>query len=340
MATIGERCSGKNTKGKKCRQVRGTRLFPEDLEGSYCLYHVVQDPNNQSGILCCQGVNGQGKACSFHPRYPRGLVSDDDLKYLKVSPFCRHHIAEGLAETEYDVICEAFRSRFGPEASGKIVDLVLDFSDFGCVTPILWDLETTGLDFLENEIVEIAAMNRLTGESFHSLVKPNGEIDEEASKIHGYYAADLIKAPSIVEVFQKFIGFVMQFHNPVLIAHYGKKFDVPMMNLEMLRKSRDFDFILSSLRFVDSIELFKHLNPINVHPRHKPYCIQSLSNYFGYERTQTHQAFDDVDMLDEILVKLQDKAGELPWEKFIFRFDVKTARSMLHKHVLASEREI
>merc|ERR1711972_461328 len=101
----------------------------------------------------------------------------------------------------------------------------------------------------------------------HSLVKPNGKIEDEASKIHGYYAADLIKAPSIVEVFQKFIAFVMRFPNPILIAHYGKKFDVPMMNLEMLRKSNDFDHLLSSIRFADSIELFKELYPLKVHPR-------------------------------------------------------------------------
>lgn len=328
---MSQRCSGTNSKGKKCSQVQGSKLFPDDLPGEYCLYHINQDPENISGIQCCRGINGQGKPCSFHLRYPRGLTSEDDLKYLSISPFCRHHVATGLADTEYEVIVQTFATEFGPEAALKITDLVLDFSGFAEVTPILWDLETTGLDFLDNEIVEFAALNRNTGEFFHSLVKPQGEIDPEASKIHGYYAADLVKAPSIDDVFQKFLAFVMQFHNPILIAHYGKKFDVPMMNFEILRKFNSFDILLGSLRFADSIDLFKKLHPINVHPRHKPYCIQSLSNHFGYTRTQTHQAYDDVDMLDTILCKLEDKAGRLPWEKFTFRFNIKAARKMLNE---------
>ena len=79
---------------------------------------------------------------------------------------------------------------------------------------------------LENEIVEIAAKNIISGETFHSLVKPQGPIDPGASEIHGYYAKDLIDAPSIIVAFQKFFCFAAKYPNPVLIAHYGKKFDV------------------------------------------------------------------------------------------------------------------
>merc|ERR1719219_2732794 len=102
-----------------------------------------------------------------------------------------------------------------------------------------------------------------------------------------------------------------------------------MMNFELLRKSECFDVMLRQLRYLDSIEVFKGLLKLNVHPRHRPYCIQSLSNHFGFNREQTHQAFDDVDMLETILKKLEENNGGLPWEDFTFRFDVGCAWTIL-----------
>jgi len=261
--------------------------------------------------------------------YPRGLVKEEDLRYLSISKFCRHHIAAGLALPEKATFLEAFSVHFGADAA-KILNVVQEFSGYDEITPILWDLETSGLDFLENEIVEIAAKNMLSGETFHSLVRPDGEIDPGASEIHGYTAEDLVDAPTILVAFQKFFSFAMRYNNPVLIAHYGKKFDVPMLNFELLRKSACFDVSLQGMRFLDSIEVFKELLKLKTHPMHKPYCIQSLSNTFGFEREQTHQAFDDVDMLETILIELETRTGaKLPWEDFTFRFNVKRARQIL-----------
>jgi len=334
----GPRCEGTNSKGTKCTKCRGTKLFPDDLQGKYCLYHLSQDPKNESTIRTCDGTGAKGKPCSYHARYPRGLVKREDLKYLEISRFCRHHVAEGLARPEKDALLSTFTGSLGNQlVAPKILRIVQDFSGDDVITPILWDLETTGLDFLQNEIVEIAAKNTLTGETFHTLVRPDGDIDPGASEIHGYYAKDLVDAPSIIVAFQKFLLFALKFQNPVLIAHYGKKFDVPLMNFEILRKTECFDFMLRDLRFLDSIEVFKTLWKLNVHPRHKPYCIQSLSNRFGFDREQTHQAFDDVDMLQTILEQLEKKLGKpLPWMDFTFHFDVSGARQMLrNKRTLA-----
>lgn len=325
-----DRCQGTNSKGKKCTKERGTKLFPDDLPGRYCLYHISQDPENVSQITCCQGTGSTGRPCSYHPRYPRGLVKEADLKYLAISKFCRLHIAEGLSRPEKETSLNTFVKHFGIDVGPKVFSIVQEYSGYNQITPILWDLETSGLDFLENEIVEIAAKNIISGETFHSLVKPDGPIDPGASEIHGYYAKDLVDAPSIIVAFQKFLCFAMKYPNPVLIAHYGKKFDVPMLNFEILRKTECFDVMLRDFRFLDSIEVFKTLLKLNVHPRKKPYCIQNLSNYFGYDREQTHQAFDDVDMLETILEKLAEKTGAaLPWDEFTFRFDVKAARKMV-----------
>lgn len=58
---------------------------------------------------------------------------------------------------------------------------------------VIIDTETTGLD---GEIVQIAAID-LTGRTIlDSLVRPRGEIDPEATAVHGLNRFDLMQAPS------------------------------------------------------------------------------------------------------------------------------------------------
>lgn len=331
------KCKGKKSNGLVCGRKPGNSLYPNELQGNYCLWHLSQDDKNESCIPCCKGFSSSkvNKPCSFHWRYPPGFTDKETLKYLFWSGYCRHHIAEALSVPELEATVAAFQSvafpESDPETTKKLAHLIAGFSGQFNITPILFDLETTGLDFMNDEIVEIAAKNVVTGETFHSLVRPNQPIPEESSNIHGWKTEDVADAPSVAEAFQRFLLFLLPFPNPVLIAHYGKKFDIPIMTFELLRKTSDLGVVLQELRYADSIEVCKGILKLNLPPHKKPYCIQSLSDMFGFSRVQTHQAFDDVDMLETVLDKVAEPAGRLPWEEYIFRFDVNEALRVMAK---------
>src|SRR5436305_15278960 len=65
---------------------------------------------------------------------------------------------------------------------------------------ILFDTETTGLDPLNGDrVIEIAALELIndlpTGRHFHVLIDPRRDVPPEATRVHGFTAADLAAKP-------------------------------------------------------------------------------------------------------------------------------------------------
>ena len=76
---------------------------------------------------------------------------------------------------------------------------------------IAFDIETTGLDPMYDEIIEIGAIKIENGkevEVFNTLVKPEYEIDEFISELTGITNEMVKESPSIDEVLPKFIDFI------------------------------------------------------------------------------------------------------------------------------------
>ena len=66
---------------------------------------------------------------------------------------------------------------------------------------ILLDTETTVLDPLTcDKIIEIASLELIddfpAGKTFHVLINPERDIPSEATRVHGFKAADLVDAPA------------------------------------------------------------------------------------------------------------------------------------------------
>lgn len=69
---------------------------------------------------------------------------------------------------------------------------------------LVLDTETTGLpDSWGFQVVEVAAVDKTGAVVFHSLVKPDIPMPEDASRIHGLTDADLADAPSFADVWPK-----------------------------------------------------------------------------------------------------------------------------------------
>lgn len=81
------------------------------------------------------------------------------------------------------------------------------------------DVETTGLDFNNDRIIEISAIKYINNsevDSFSYLVNPNMKLSETIIRITGITNEDLIDKPTIDEVLPKFIHFIEDY---TLVAH-------------------------------------------------------------------------------------------------------------------------
>ncbi|MBV8577783.1 MAG: DNA polymerase III subunit epsilon, partial [Acetobacteraceae bacterium] len=98
---------------------------------------------------------------------------------------------------------------------------------------ILFDTETTGLEpTLGHRVIEIAAlelMNDLpTGRHYHVLIDPCRDVPEDATRIHGFTAADLIGKPRFEEIARDLLAFL---GDGPLVAH-NAPFDFAFLNAE------------------------------------------------------------------------------------------------------------
>ncbi len=115
---------------------------------------------------------------------------------------------------------------------------------------IVFDFETTGLDAQNgDEIIELGALKvegkNLSNKTFHSLINPQCELPDKAVEVHGITKAELIDAPTIVEVMPQFLQFLGQ---GVLVAQ-NARFDLAFLvkNLARLCISRFDNQVLDTM---------------------------------------------------------------------------------------------
>lgn len=91
---------------------------------------------------------------------------------------------------------------------------------------IVLDTETTGLDPLVDQLVEIAAIDLTTDQQFSSLCNPNRHIPPEVSAIHHIVDADVKGYPSPDETLLEMLA---QFDYPEILIAHNAKFDAGMI---------------------------------------------------------------------------------------------------------------
>jgi DNA polymerase-3 subunit epsilon len=163
---------------------------------------------------------------------------------------------------------------------------------------VLFDTETTGLDPATGDrVIEVAALELIndlpTGQYFHALIDPERDIPEEASRIHGFRASDLVGKPKFAAVAADLIGF---FADARLIAH-NAPFDFGFLNAEFLRLGHP---ALHPERMVDTLILAKARFP------GMPNSLDALCRRFAIDLSQrtTHNALLDCRLLADVYVEL------------------------------------
>lgn len=158
---------------------------------------------------------------------------------------------------------------------------------------IFYDTETTGTNTDKDRVIEIAAYNSATQETFSSYVNPQIPIPQEASSVHGITDQMVADSPSFAVVFEQFLQFCGT--GNVLVAHNNNNFDYPLLVKECQRHSLP----PLDLLCIDSLKWAQKYRADL--PKHN---LQYLSQVYGYTISQTHRALDDVQLLHKVFTML------------------------------------
>lgn len=155
---------------------------------------------------------------------------------------------------------------------------------------IAFDIETTGLDSMYDEIIEIGAIKIEDGkeiETFSTLIKPEYEIDEFITELTGITNEMVIDAPKINEVLPKFMDFI----NDSVILGHNVNFDINFIYDNLINE--DMKPITND--FVDTLRLSRRLLPELKHHR-----LSDLANYYNIDTTGSHRSLTDVTSIRKV----------------------------------------
>lgn len=165
---------------------------------------------------------------------------------------------------------------------------------------IVFDLETTGLDFIRDRIIQISYIKVSpdgTEERENLFVNPEKPIPHEVVELTGITDDDVKDAPTFKtlapQLCEKFKGCDFAGYN-------SNHFDIPMLAEEFLRAGIDFDF--SKCRLIDAQTIFMKMERRNLAAAYKFYCGRKMEEDF-----EAHRADQDTEATYRVLMGELDK---------------------------------
>ncbi len=165
---------------------------------------------------------------------------------------------------------------------------------------VVFDLETTGFNPHNNQIIEIGAVKIEEGkiiDSYQAFVNPQRDIPEKITELTGITDKMVADAPSIEEVMGHFLEFV---GDSTIVAH-NLPFDLGFIE-DKLRKLK-YDTLKNPA--LDTLNLARALVT-----ELKSYKLNKLAKYFNKDLQNHHRASDDAKVTAEILLELIELMGQ------------------------------
>ncbi len=163
---------------------------------------------------------------------------------------------------------------------------------------IVFDTETTGLERLEDRVIEIGGVELInkfpTGRTFHKYINPQGrQVHAEALAVHGISNEQLLDKPTFAEILDEFLEF---FDGAKLVAH-NAMFDLGFINAELARLGQAE---IQVERVVDTLALARRKHPMG------PNSLDALCKRYGIENGHRtlHGALLDSEILAEVYIEL------------------------------------
>ncbi|MDL2280648.1 3'-5' exonuclease [Selenomonadales bacterium OttesenSCG-928-I06] len=154
-------------------------------------------------------------------------------------------------------------------------------------------IETTGQDYSENEIIELAAIrirDNQKAEVFQSFVKPQNKIEQSITDANGITNEMVESAGSINEVLPKFLEFV---GSDTVVGH-NVVFDMKFIETKIHELS------IVNTRFANSY--IETLGFTNIHFCHLPnQKLPTLTEHLEIPSTISHRSLADCEAVHELV---------------------------------------
>ena len=165
---------------------------------------------------------------------------------------------------------------------------------------IVFDLETTGLDFIRDRIIQISYIKVSpdgTEERENLFVNPEKPIPHEVVELTGITDDDVKDAPTFKTIAPQLCE---KFKGCDFAGYNSNHFDIPMLAEEFLRAGIDFDF--SKVRLIDAQTIFPTMERRNLAAAYKFYCGRKMEDDFT-----AHRADEDTEATYRVLMGELDK---------------------------------
>lgn len=162
----------------------------------------------------------------------------------------------------------------------------------------IFDLETTGISCMSDEVIEISAIKvengNIVGE-YSTLVNPGRPIPYQASMVNGIYDDMVYDAPSFETALGEFLEFAADLP---LVGHNISSFDMRFIYRDVEKyweKTIDNDYI-------DTLQLARKCLP-----KLNSYKLTELANYYEINTEGAHRALNDCRMNQQVFEKLAEE---------------------------------
>lgn len=165
---------------------------------------------------------------------------------------------------------------------------------------VVFDLETTGLDLVNDRIIQISYIKVMpSGEEKREnlFVNPGKPIPPLVQQLTGITDADVADAPTFKSMAA---SLATKFKGCDFAGFNSNHFDIPMLAEEFLRAGIDFDF--SSCRLIDAQTIFHKMERRNLAAAYKFYCGRKMEDDF-----EAHRADQDTEATYRVLMGELDK---------------------------------
>ena len=163
---------------------------------------------------------------------------------------------------------------------------------------VLFDLETTGVSCINDEVVEISALKVRDGfvvEEFSTLVNPGMPIPPYATDINGI-TDDMVKdSPTFELVLGQFIEFA---GNDILVGHNITSFDMKFIQ----RDAEKYFGKIFGNDYIDTLQLARLYLPELDH-----HTLSDLARYYHISTAGAHRALADCKMNQRIFESLKEE---------------------------------
>lgn len=168
---------------------------------------------------------------------------------------------------------------------------------------VVFDLETTGLSWRSDAVVEISAVKAKAGiivDEFSTLVNPGKPISPYASGVNGI-TDDMVKdSPCMEKVLSDFLEFA---GDAVLVGHNIQSFDMKFL----YRDAEKFWGKTIGNDYIDTLQIARE----NV-PQLVSYKLTDLAEYYGISTDGAHRALSDCRMNQIIFERLAKEMEKWP----------------------------